>query len=196
MSTEIDARGLACPKPVIATKKALDAIGEGVVTTIVDNAVAKENVVKLATASGCGVCSEEKGGEYIIRITKGAPLTVGFSEPVSRPAGAAAFLITKDTLGHGSDELGAVLMKSFFFTLLEIAPQPRALLFINSGVKLATAGSPVLDHLKTLAGRGVKVAVCGTCLDYFGLKEKLAVGEVTNMYAILSELGGGPAVTL
>jgi selenium metabolism protein YedF len=196
MSTEIDARGWACPQPVIATKKALDAIGEGVVTTIVDNAAAKENVTKLAVSSGYGVCSEQAGGDYYVRITKGGGTTVGFSEPLSRPAGDLVYLITKDTLGHGSDELGAVLVKAFFTTLLEAEPQPRSLLFINSGVKLAVAGSSVLGQLETLAGRGVEIAACGTCLDYFGLKEKLAVGEVSNMYAIVNALGAGRAVTL
>lgn len=196
MSTEIDARGLACPQPVIATKKALDAISDGVVVTIVDNAAARENVSKFAAASGYGVCSEERGGEYVIRITKGTAAAGGASEPDARPAGDLVYLITKDTLGHGSDELGAVLMKSFFFTLLEATPQPRTLLFMNSGVKLTVAGSPVLDHIAALAGRGVRVAACGTCLDYFGLKDKLAVGEVSNMYAIVSELGAGRTVTL
>lgn len=196
MSTEIDARGLSCPQPVIATKKALEAIEEGVVTTIVDNAAAKENVTKFATASGCGVCCEQAGGDYYVRITKGAPLTVGFNEPVSRPASDLVYLITKDTLGHGSEELGAILMKAFFTTMLETEPQPKAVIFLNGGVKLAVEGSPVLGQLTALAGKGVQIAACGTCLDYFGLKEKLAVGEVSNMYAIVSTLSAGRAVTL
>ncbi len=195
MSTEIDARGLACPQPVLATKKALDAISQGVVTTVVDNAAAKENVTKFATASGYGVCSEQAGGDYYIRITKDRP-AVGFSEPVSRPASDLVYLLTKDTLGHGSDELGAILMKAFFTSLLEATPQPRSLMLMNGGVKLAVAGSPVLGQLRELAGRGVQIAACGTCLDYFGLKEQLAVGEVTNMYAIVSALAAGRAVTL
>ncbi len=197
MSTEIDARGLACPQPVIATKKALDAIAGGVVTTIVDNPVAKENVLKFAAASGFGVSVEEAGGHYRLRITKDAPAAGGASAPVvCQPAGGTVYLISQDTLGHGDAELGAILMKSFLYTVLESQPLPRAVLFLNSGVRLAVAGSPVLDHLTALAARGVRVLSCGTCLDFFGLKDKLAVGEVTNMYAIVAELAAGKAVTL
>lgn len=205
MSTEIDARGLACPQPVIATKKALDAIAGGVVTTIVDNQAAKENVMKFATASGCGVSVEEMGGHYRIRITKDAPAGASGAAAtggcaavpiVCQAAGETVYLITQDTLGHGSADLGAMLIKSFFYTLLESEPLPRAVLFINSGVRLTTAGSPVLDHLTALAARGVTVLSCGTCLDFFTLKDKLAVGGVTNMYTIIAELAAGKAVTL
>ncbi|MDR7868778.1 MAG: sulfurtransferase-like selenium metabolism protein YedF [Sporomusaceae bacterium] len=200
MSTEIDARGLACPQPLIATKKALDVIADGVVITLVDNAAAKENVVKFAAANGCGVSVEEQGGNYRICITKGAPVAAGHSGPAGgqaeRPAGNTVYLITKDTLGHGSDELGAILTKSFFYTVRESQPLPNAILFINGGVRLAVAGSPVLDHLAALAAAGVTVLSCGTCLDYFGLKDRLAVGGVTNMYSILDQLAAGKAVTL
>ncbi len=200
MSTDIDARGLACPQPVIATKKALDAIADGVVTTIVDNAAAKENVVKFAAASGCGVSVEEQGGHYRIRITKGAPVAADKSgpgdRPDGRPTGDTVYLITKDTLGHGSDDLGAILTKSFFYTVRESQPLPKAILFINGGVRLSVAGSPVLDHLRALAAAGVTVLSCGTCLDFFGLKDELAVGGVTNMYTILDHLTAGKAITL
>lgn len=200
MSTDIDARGLACPQPVIATKKALDAIVDGVVTTLVDNPAARENVVKFAAANGCGVSVEEQNGHYRIRITKGAPVASGHSGPASgpadRPAGETVYLITKDTLGHGSDELGAILMKSFFYTVRESQPLPRAILLVNGGVRLAVAGSPVLDHLDALAAAGVTVLSCGTCLDYFGLKDRLVIGGVTNMYSILDQLAAGKAVTL
>ncbi len=195
MSNEVDARGLTCPQPVIATKKALDAIGEGVITAIVDNAAARENVAKFAAANGCGVSVEEQDGVYRIRITKGAPLAGGDDKPAGK-TGDAVYLITRDTLGHGSDELGAILMKSFLYTLGEVEPLPRAILLINSGVKLAVEGSPVVQYLASFAENGVKVLSCGTCLDYFRLKDSLATGGVTNMYTILSELNAGKAITL
>ncbi|HWQ61982.1 MAG TPA: sulfurtransferase-like selenium metabolism protein YedF, partial [Negativicutes bacterium] len=110
--------------------------------------------------------------------------------------GETVYLITQNTLGHGSADLGAILMKSFLYTVLESEPLPRAILFINSGVHLTVAGSPVLDNLAALAARGVKVLSCGTCLDFFNLKDKLAVGGVTNMYTIVAELAAGKAVTL
>ena len=197
MSTNlVDARGLACPQPVIATKKALEATTDGVITTIVDNQVAKENVIKFAVANGCGVSIEEKGGHFHLKITKGAP-TGDKQDTDTGATGPVVYLISKETLGHGSDELGAVLTKAFFVTMLEVNPLPKSVLFINSGIKLAAQDSPVLDHLKALSDRGVELLSCGTCLDYYHLKEKLAVGSVTNMYTILSKLSEAPqAITL
>lgn len=190
MSTnQVDARGLACPQPVIATKKALDGLREGVLTTIVDNAVAKENVLKFATANGCGAAVEEKDGCYYITITKGC----GTQSATAQPAGAVV-LLTRDTLGHGSDELGAVLMKAYFTTLVEAKPWPRRIFMLNSGVKLAVSGSPVLSHLQELVAGGVDVMSCGTCVDYFHLKDQVAVGGVTNMYTIQEELARAPKV--
>lgn len=192
----VDARGLACPQPVIATKKALEATNDAVITTIVDNQVAKENVIKFAVANGCGVSVEEKDGHFYLKITKGAPSEINREEKTAA-AGDVVYLISKDALGHGSDELGAVLTKAFFVTMLEVNPLPKAVLFINSGVKLTAQESPVLDHLKVLAERGVDLLSCGTCLDYYHLKEKLAVGSVTNMYTILSRLSeASKAITL
>ncbi|MDT8900159.1 sulfurtransferase-like selenium metabolism protein YedF [Anaeroselena agilis] len=196
MSTQvIDARGLSCPQPVIATKKALDAMGEGVVTTIVDNAAARENVAKFAAANGCGVSIAEKDGHFYLSITKGAPLPDN-DKKAANQTGDVVYLITRDTLGHGSDELGAILMKAFFYTLGEIEPLPRAILLLNSGVKLAVEGSPVVEYLASYAESGVKVLSCGTCLDYFKLKDRLAAGGVTNMYTLLAELPPGKTITL
>lgn len=192
MSVNVDARGLACPEPVIKTKKALDGMESGIVTVIVDNLTAKENVTKLAKANNCGVLIESREGCYQLTITKDKSMPEAASPQDVRPV----YLITKETLGHGSDELGAVLMKSFFFTLQAGEPAPAAIMFINSGVKLAVTGSPVLEHLQTLNGRGVKIMACGTCLDYFSLKEQLAVGEISNMYAILEQLQAGKAITI
>lgn len=192
MSTNVDARGLACPQPVIETKKAIESMESGTITVIVDNAAAKENVTKLAKASQCGVVIEEKDGLFYLTITK---------EKAAYKAAAAStektvYLITQSTLGHGSEELGGVLIKSFFFTLQAGSEIPAAVMFINSGVKLAVAGSPVLEHLQTLSSKGTAIMACGTCLDYYGLKEQLVIGEISNMYAILDKLNMGKAITL
>jgi selenium metabolism protein YedF len=197
MSINIDARGLACPQPVIATKKTLDEITEGVVTVLVDNLAAKENVTKLAVANNCGVSVEEQAGYYQIRITKGAPASDQVSNTTGAPVGETVYLISSKHLGQGSDELGAILIKAFFVTLAQSELVPRAILFINSGVWLTADGSPVLDQLRALAEQGVEIISCGTCLDYFQLKERLAVGEITNMYSILAKMNGaGKAITL
>ena len=192
-NTILDCRGLACPQPVILTKKALDQRPESL-TVIVDNAAAKENVAKFATAGGYGVSIEDTGGIYQVRLLAGthvgretASITATeLSATDERPV----FLISKDTLGQGSDKLGAILIKSFFVSLLETNPLPKTIMLINSGVYLAAQESPVLPAMQELSGRGVNILVCGTCLDYFELKEKRVVGSVTNMYTILSELIG------
>lgn len=96
----------------------------------------------------------------------------------------AVVVIASDTMGRGDDELGHLLVRSYLHTLTEVSPRPDTLIFYSSGVRLAVEGSPALDDLRALADRGVRVLLCGTCLNHFGLKEKVAVGEISNMYAI------------
>lgn len=183
-SHEVDARGLACPMPVINTKKVLDNIREGIVTTIVDNDAARENVLALARSTGCETDVQQKDDGIYIRITK-----TDCCSPAGTPAaGNTVIFCSSAELGRGSAELGAVLMKSFMFTLTESKDLPRTMLFVNGGVHLTCEGSPVLDHLMNLEQQGVEMLSCGTCLDYFKLKEKLRVGQVTNMYTIYEKL--------
>lgn len=199
MSINVDARGLNCPQPVIATKRALDSIAAGTVTTIVDNAVAKENVAKFAAANHCVVTITEQGDHFILTITKGGSGRETGKSVESAPAsdtGSHIFLITREMMGHGSDELGAVLMKSFFVTMVEKEPLPQAVLFLNGGVKLTLAGSPVIDHLRTLASKGVTIMSCGTCLDYFQEKDRLAIGGITNMYTIMDLITDNRTITI
>ena len=200
MSIHVDARGLNCPQPVIATKRALDSMAAGIVTTIVDNDVAKENVAKFAAANHCAVSIAAEGQFFTLTITKGNALPRKSEQQVfaeeGAPAGKHVFLITRAIMGDGSDELGAVLMKSFFVTMVEKEPLPQAVLFINGGINLTVAGSPVLDHIKTLADQGVEILSCGTCLDYFQLKEQLAIGGITNMYTIMDLITDHKVITI
>lgn len=195
LSNELDCRGLACPRPVIETKKALAALASDSLVVLVDNPVAKENVVKFATAERCGVSIESRDDQFAIRITKLGGNTSDRQSAPALPSDGMVWLITQDTLGHGSKELGSILMKSFFYTLTEQAA-PKKLLFINSGVMLTLADSPVLAHIQTLAERGTEVLSCGTCLDYYAVKDRLAVGGVTNMYTIIESLSAGRSATL
>ena len=199
---EIDNRGLSCPQPVINTKKALDELRQGgyedfTLTVIVDNEAARENVSRFAKAAGCRVSIREKDGDFFVIIQSSEKEDAGGSnagesqldpgEPcccAGKPVegGYTVFLITSSTLGQGSEELGKLLMRSFIYTLKETKILPCKMLFLNSGVFLTTEGSPVLDELTQMAEMGVEVFSCGTCLDYYGLKDKLKVGYVTNMY--------------
>ena len=194
---EINCRGLACPSPVINTKKALDKIDSGTVTTIVDNVISRDNVTMFAKNSGYTVAVEQQGTEYHITITKGEPSQVApATAPVilSSEQNKQVYFISSDNMGRGSDELGKILMRGFIFTLTETKPIPYALIFVNAGVKLTTDESTVLEHLHTLQNNGSVIISCGTCLDYFGLKDKLVVGRISNMYDIVEYLSSASKV--
>ena len=186
MSKILDARGLDCPKPVIETRKALQA--ESVLTVIVDNRAARENVSRLASKSGCQIQIEEKDdGVYIHIERKGNTPVQENPEPESSgqtAGGSLVLVIASDTVGSGDDELGRILMRAFMPTLLEVEPRPDTIIFMNNGVKLAVSESLVLDDLQALANDGVEILVCGTCLNYFDLSDKIAIGEISNAYTI------------
>ena len=186
MDKQVDARGWNCPKPVIETKKVLESIKEGSLVTIVDNEVAKENVTKLAKNMDYKVDVKEMGGDYYINIYSQEVVKDVLAQP--KKLKEMAILFGSDCMGEGSVELGRVLMKGFMYTLTEYTPYPKALLFINSGVKLTTEGSDVIDYLRQLESEGVEILSCGTCLDYYNLKNKLTVGGVTNMYTIVDKM--------
>lgn len=196
MRKEVDARGVACPKPVIMTKKALDEIVEGVITTIVDNEVAKENVSKLAKNSDFKFDIEKSGEDYHINITKG--IVEDTEDAVCTPNNFKDMTIVfgQDKMGKGSDELGNILIKGFIYTLTESLPFPSSLVFLNSGVKLTVEDSEVLEDLKKLEEEGVEILSCGTCLDYYNIKDKLQVGEISNMYNILEKIKNANNTTM
>ncbi|GAB6157047.1 sulfurtransferase-like selenium metabolism protein YedF [Desulfotomaculum varum] len=193
MIREINNRGLACPQPVINTKRALDEIQQGTVISVVDNRVALENVTRFAENAGCQVSVEEKNGEFYITITKGEATGTVVAIPDRCQTGSVVYLITGNTFGSGAEDLGEVLMVSFFNSLLE-KPAPRLIMLVNSGVRLAVQHSRVLDQITRLAERGTEVLACGTCLEYYKLKDQLAVGRVTNMLEILENLTAGDQV--
>ena len=186
---EIDARGLVCPQPVILTKKALEEMAEGEVVAIVDNITAKENVSRLAANLNYEYEVTDENGCHYIKIRK--------ATEAQKPDGkedSIVIVITSDKLGQGAEELGKVLMKSYTYALTETNPLPKAVMFLNSGVKLTSEGSEVLENIKKLEGSGVEIISCGTCLDYYNLKEKLQVGIVGNMYSIIEKMNSASKV--
>jgi len=191
MTKEIDARGLPCPRPVIETKKALEEIERGKITVLVDSSESCQNVQRFAQSQQCQVAISEKDGIFYLDIVKGQPAPVetetGDSQAEPRKNGGVV-LITSDRLGTGDRRLGEILMKAFLNTLWDTEPKPDKLLFINDGVKLTTEGSEVLETLQLLEKEGVQIFSCGTCLEYYQLKEELIVGLVTNMYDTVDSL--------
>jgi selenium metabolism protein YedF len=194
MSKVIDARGWECPRPVLETKKALQT--ENVITVIVDNRAARENVTRLADKSGCRVRVEEKDDGVYLHMEKSGDATAQektaqqpeMESYITYTSGKIALFIGSDTVGSGSDELGGILMRGLMHTLTEVEPKPDIIALMNNGVKLAISDSPVLDDLKTLADGGTEILVCGTCLNYFQLTDSIAVGQISNAYTIAETL--------
>ncbi|PSJ31067.1 SirA family protein [Peptostreptococcus russellii] len=190
---KIDAKGLACPMPVIKTKKALEEISEGVVEVTVDDNAPKENILKFAKSVNCEAeLIKDEADEKIIRIVKGEGTAIDakaedFSCDIAS-TGNEVVAIMSNRLGSGNDELGEVLIKSFLFALNEATPLPKSVLFLNGGVELTTINEATVENIKRLEDAGVEILSCGTCLDYYGLKEELKVGSLTNMYTIVETM--------
>jgi len=186
----VDARGLSCPSPVVMTKQALDSLADGTVTAVVDDRTALENIVRLARSLAYGVEVEEQAGEYYIHIEKGKMGPAASLTQIEQ----TVLLVTSSVLGKGSEELGQTLLKNFFYTLTQIEGAVNTVILMNSGVFLAVEGSEVLEYLTALEHSGVEVLSCGTCLDYYRVKDKLMAGKVTNMYSALEILAAAPKV--
>lgn len=205
----IDARGEACPIPVVRTLKALGALaGPGSVETLVDNEIAVQNLTRMGEGKGCAVASERLG-EKEWRVTVTTMVALGVSDAEAESAtcevpGALSFspaapknvvvAITSECMGTGDDVLGRKLMGSFVYSLTQLDELPATVLLYNGGAHLSCEGSAALEDLRGLAASGVEVLTCGTCLDHYGIADTLAVGEVTNMYVIAQRLTGASLV--
>jgi selenium metabolism protein YedF len=191
MSIEIDARGLPCPQPVIKTKEAYAMAKGDTLVIIVSTVESRDNVARFLKHSGAEIDRiEEKPGEFYIytkEIRKTGSDDINPEEYVCTPQQAGTettVLINKDRIGHGSDELGINLVRAFIATIRDLSVQPKAICFMNGGVKLTIKGSETFPYLKELEEKGVELLVCGTCLGYFNLKEQLGAGRISNMYDI------------
>ena len=196
---EVNAIGDACPIPVVKTKNAIKELnGPGVVQTTVDNEIAVQNLTKMANQKGYGVKSEKlEENRFLVTMTVGdAPADEGGPEEETclvTPQDNAArkntvVVISSSKMGEGNDELGAVLMKGFIYALSQQDTLPGTILFYNGGASIPCEESPSLEDLKSLEAQGVEILTCGTCLNYYGLTDKLRVGTVTNMYSIVEKM--------
>lgn len=188
----VNAMGDNCPIPVIKTKKAIAALtGPETIEVLVDNEIAVQNVTKMASGSGGKVTSEKLGdAEFKVTIEmEGAP-AADEAEAVCVPDARdnTVVVVSSDRMGSGNDELGKVLIKGFIFAVTQLDTLPKTMLFYNGGATLTTEDSDSLEDLKSLEAQGVEIMTCGTCLDYYGLKDKLVVGTVTNMYSIVETM--------
>lgn len=191
----VNALGDACPIPVVKTKNAIKEMpGGGKVCVLVDNEIAVQNLTKMANQKGYGVKSEKlEEHKYQVIMTVGN----GISEQeeaalpeVCIPDGRKnkVVVIASDKMGNGDDVLGALLMKGFIFALTQQDELPKTILLYNGGARLTCEDSPALEDFKSLEAQGVEILTCGTCLNHYGLSEKLKVGSVTNMYVIAEKM--------
>ncbi len=184
----LDCRGLACPNPVIKTKELVDQ-GAVQLTVLVDNPAAQENVSRFLERAGFEVWVEERQGTYTIQGSRGAAGPCQITVPeAGETLRKILVLMGADRLGRGDDLLGAKLIGNFIATLREMGPELWCVVLVNAGVKLAVAGSEVLAGLQALEQAGVRVLVCGTCLNHFQLLEAKEVGETTNMLDIVTAM--------
>lgn len=200
MEKIIDCRGMACPLPVVNAKKAAEELhGGDTLTVLVDNEIAVQNLQRFASHKGFGVQSEKKAEKEFAVV-----MTIGEEQPQGEEPSVACAVDTRkkgmlvvlsgNVMGTGDAKLGTSLMKAFVFALTKQDRLPETILCYNSGAYLTCAGADTLEDLKSLEAEGVTILTCGTCLDFYGLKEKLAVGGVTNMYDIVERMENAAAI--
>ena len=199
----VNAIGDACPIPVVKTLNALKELkGPDVIETLVDNEIAVQNLTRMATQKGCAVKSEKLGEkEFKVTITVG---DAALNKPVntdevvcvlpSTQKKNTVVVISSKAMGHGGDELGTALMKGFLYALSQQEQLPSTILFYNGGASITCQDSVSLEDLKSMEAQGVEILTCGTCLNFYGLTEKLAVGSVTNMYTIVEKMNGADLI--
>ncbi|HIX70316.1 MAG TPA: sulfurtransferase-like selenium metabolism protein YedF [Candidatus Enterococcus stercoravium] len=183
---QIDALGKPCPIPVIETKKAIKELGNqpGEIEVLVDNEVALNNIEKMTSGLEIPTKRHKIDNDhftitlFLTEASQRQPQAKGKKQPTT------TYLIGRQVLGEGDPKLGALLMKSYLYSLTELATVPTELIFFNEGVFLTLNSSPVIPDLQTLVDKGTKIYACGTCLDFYDVKEQLALGEITNMYTI------------
>ena len=196
----VDALGDQCPIPVVKTMKAMDTMTEpGVVETHVDNEIAVQNLTRLAGGKKLPVSSGKVADRhFVVKIQVDQPAAAAAEEPVPAciPDARRNTVVAFDSnfMGRGDDALGETLMKGFIYALSQLEELPSTLLFYNGGAKLTVEGSVSVEDLRSMEAQGVEILTCGTCLNFYGLSDRLAVGGVTNMYTIVEKLTGADKV--
>ena len=200
---KVNAIGDACPIPVVKTLNAIKELkGADVIETMVDNETAVQNLIRMADKKGCKVNAEKfSDNEFKVVIEVGeaalaAPIDTEnvVCELPKNGKKNTVVVISSKAMGHGGDELGTALMKGFIFALSQQETLPTTILFYNGGANIPVEGSVSLEDLKNMEAQGVEILTCGTCLNFYGLTEKLAVGEVTNMYTIVEKMTGADLI--
>lgn len=188
----IDCRGQQCPQPVIQTRHAMLAEPGSALQILVDDQPCQDNVSRLAKTLGYGIKVHTEEKSIRLELTPGE--TAPAKQKMASTTGPTIIFIDSDQMGHGDPKLGQILMKNFIFTLIESDTTPDAIYCVNNGVKLTIGGSDVIEPLAELANRGVDIASCGLCLEFFEVKEALVVGRISNMLELVNALAGAGTI--
>ena len=184
-----------CPYPVVETRKQLMAHPGESLSVQVGDQTARDNITRLANGQGYSVSVETTTNGFALTLVPGKVPHTGADRP-GAAQGETVLFCKSDRMGEGDEELGRILLKNFFITLTDLPHPPERILFVNSGVKLVCRGSDILEALNQLACLGSDIAACGLCLEYYRLKDQLAVGRTTNMLEIAeSQLRAGRIIT-
>ncbi|MEI6125696.1 MAG: sulfurtransferase-like selenium metabolism protein YedF [Pseudomonadota bacterium] len=192
-TVEVNAKGLACPEPVVLTKKALDGLAEGQVIVLIDSENSRSNVVRMAESQGCTAASESNAAGFTVTISKlaGSAPAPEQSPQIACAAGGAGgeivYLFDADYIGSNM-ELGKVLVNGFMNAALSLPHSTCAIVLISNAVRLAVKGSYALEVLAKLEKRGCRILICGTCLDFFKIRDQVQAGTVSNALEIMQHL--------
>ena len=202
MKKTVNALGDICPIPLVKAKEAIKELqGAGTVEVLVDNEIAVQNLTTMANQKGYGVRSQKLGeGKYEVTMT----ISDGNADDIATTGDSAeeeqivcypdarkkntVVVLASATMGAGDEELGEILMKGFIYALSQQEELPATILLYNGGAKISCEESPSLEDLRSLEAQGVEILTCGTCLNHYGLTDKLKVGDVTNMYVIAEKM--------
>ncbi len=191
---QIDMRGCPCPEPVVATKRALEDPDITELEVRVSSEAALENVSRMGRNLGCDVTLEStpKGDHRAILRRE----SVSDARQVSCDCASKnlVVLIPTDRFGEGDPDLGRALLHAFIGTIKEMSPRPSTVIFVNNGAKLACEGSEFVKPIRDIDGLGCEILVCGTCLDFYNLDQKVQVGRVSNMLEIATTLAAADKI--
>ncbi|MCK9412801.1 MAG: sulfurtransferase-like selenium metabolism protein YedF [Prolixibacteraceae bacterium] len=181
----VDGKGLLCPQPLILTRKALKNCLPGETLKIeCDNRTAFQNILTYLKDQSLYPEGNEAGGLFYITVVNQPEEPGSGSIDPGICSSSYIVVMSSDKMGEGDLQLGAILMKGFLNSLNEQAVLPTHLVFYNSGVKLTTVDSGVSSALLALEESGTEILICGTCVDFYDIRGKLAVGKISNMFAL------------
>jgi selenium metabolism protein YedF len=189
----VDCRGLICPMPLIATKKAIKESRIGDELQIeVDNETSFNNLSHFLNDNGLSFEHSNESSVYQIKfkVKELRTITEELKVEIKSIANIGNYIVilSSNFMGSGNDDLGKLLLKGFINTIDQLDNLPSEIICYNSGVTLAIKGSDTAMSLKKVEEQGVKVLLCGTCVDFYGLKDNLEVGSITNMLYITEKL--------